>query len=94
MILITFVKFSDDTVLIELISHDDSSKYVDEINKYATYCKTYILELNVRKTKEMIIHFSKSMDLPDLIIINDHTGQRVCTYKYLGAMLNNVISVV
>ena len=30
-------KFADDTVLIGLISDDDSSMYVDEINKSATY---------------------------------------------------------
>ena len=35
----SFVKFADDTVLIGLISDDDSSKYVDEINKFVTYCK-------------------------------------------------------
>ena len=37
----------------------------------------------------MIIDFRKSKALPDPIIINDHTVERVCTYKYLGAMLNN-----
>ena len=46
----SIVKFSDDTVLIRLISDDDSSKYVDEINKFITYCKTKFFELNA-KTK-------------------------------------------
>ena len=36
----TIVKFADDTVLIRLISDDDSNNHVDEINKFATYCKT------------------------------------------------------
>ena len=56
----SIVKFADDTVLIGLISDDDTSKYVDEINKFATYCKTIFLEVNVKKTKEMIIDFRKS----------------------------------
>ena len=86
------VKFADDTVLIGLISDDDSSKYVDEINKFVTYCKTNFLELNVKKTKEMIIDFRKSKALPDPIIINDHTVERVRIYKYLGVMLNNDLS--
>ena len=39
----SIVKFADDTVLIGLISDDDSSKYVDEINKFVAYCKTNFL---------------------------------------------------
>ena len=71
-------------MLIELISDDDSSKYVDEINKFATYCKTDFFELGVNKTKEMIIEYRKSKALFDPIIINDHTVERICTYEYLG----------
>ena len=88
----SIVKFTDDTVSIKLISNDDSSKYVDEINKFATYYDTNFIELNVKKTKEMIIDFRKSKALPDPIIINDHTVERVRTYKYLGIMLNNDLS--
>ena len=71
-------------MLIGLISDDDSSKYVDEIYKFSTYCKTNFLELTVRKTKEMIIDFRKFKALLDPIIVNDHTVEHV-----LGAMLNN-----
>ena len=37
----------------------------------------------------MIVDFLKSTALPDPIIINDHTVEWVCTYIYLGVMLNN-----
>ena len=40
----------------------------------------------------MVIDFIKSKALPDPIIINDHAVERVCTCKYLGAMLNNDLS--
>ena len=56
----SIVKFADETMLIGLISDDDNSKYVDESNKFATYCKTNFLELNVKKTKEMIFDCTKS----------------------------------
>ena len=79
-------------MFVGLISDDDSSKYVDKINKFATYCKTNFLELNVEKTKEMIIDIRKSKALPDPIIINGHTVERVSTYQYLGVMLNNYLS--
>ena len=42
-------------MLTGLISDDDSTKYVEEINKFATYYNANFLELNVKKTKEMII---------------------------------------
>ena len=74
------VNFADDAVLIRLISDDDSSKYVNEINTFATYCKTNFLELGVRMTKEIIIYFRKSKALPNPIIINDHAVERVSTY--------------
>ena len=56
-------------MLIGLISDDVSTKYVDEINKFATYLKTSFLELNAKKTKELIIDFRKSKALPDPIMI-------------------------
>ena len=40
----------------------------------------------------MIIEIRKSKALADPIIINDHTVERVRTYKYLGVMLNNDLS--
>ena len=79
-------------MLIGLISDDDSSKYVDDINKFAIYCRTNVLELDAKKSKEMIIDFRKFKALPDPIIINDYTVERVSTYKYLGVMLNNDLS--
>ena len=85
----TIVKFTDDTVLIRLISDDDSTKYVDEINKFTTYCRTNFLELDAMKTKEMMIDFRKSKALPDPIIINDYAVERVSARKYLGVMLYN-----
>ena len=79
-------------MLIGLTYDDDSPKYVDEINKFATCCKTNFIELNVKKTNKMIIDFGKSKALPDPIIINDHTVEHASTYKYLGVMMNNDLS--
>ena len=40
----------------------------------------------------MIIDLRNYKALTDPIIINDHTVERVCTYKYLGVLLNNDLS--
>ena len=45
--------------------------------------------INVMMTKEMIIDIRKPKALPDPIIINDHTAERVCASKYFGVVLNN-----
>ena len=79
-------------MLIGLIFYVDSSKYVYEINKFATYCKANLFELNVKKPKEMIICFRRSKALPDPIMINDHAVECVCAYEYLGVLLNNDLS--
>ena len=78
-------------MLIGLISDHDCSKHVDEINKFATYCRANFFELNVLMTNGMIIDIRKSKALPGPIIINDHTVERVCTYEYIGVMLNNYL---
>ena len=44
------------------------------------------------KTKEMITDFRKSTALPDPVIINDHTVERVSTYRYLVVILNSDLS--
>ena len=40
----------------------------------------------------MIIDFRKSKAQPDPIIINVHSVEHFCTYKYSGVILNNNLS--
>ena len=50
------VKYADDTVIIGLVSNEeDVTTYIHEINHFVDWCDNNFLNLNVKKTKEMIV---------------------------------------
>ena len=49
------LKFADDTTVIGLITNYDESEYRNQVNKLISWCNDNNLELNVNKTKEMIV---------------------------------------
>ncbi len=53
------VKYADDTVFLSLLTSaecDDSNEH----NEFFEWCKTAELQLNISKTKEMVIDFRKN----------------------------------
>ena len=50
------------------------------------------LELNVSKTKEMVIDFRQTIPDPQLVDIKGSSVARVDTYKYVGIVLNNKLT--
>ena len=78
--------------MVGLITNNESSQYVNEINKFVGYCQDNFLELNVSKTKEMVIDFRTNKCIPDSIIISDSPVERVHSYKYLGVVINDKLS--
>ena len=85
------IKFADDTVVQGLISNDESS-YRQAIGWFTSWCNDHFLQLNVRKTKEMVIDFRKNQDPLDPIFINGEEVERVKTYKYLGVTIDNTLN--
>ena len=53
------VKFADDTAVVGLISNDNEKAYLQEIKQLVTCYQGNGLELNVSKTKELIVDFSR-----------------------------------
>jgi len=52
---IPIIKYADDTSIQALIKNDnDVLNYYSEINMFVDWCKELFLELNVKKTKELI----------------------------------------
>ncbi len=49
------VKFADDTVVLGLISNNDKTAYLDELERLTSWCQDNCLSLNVSKTKELIV---------------------------------------
>ncbi len=55
----TIIKFADDTVVLGLISNNDETAYLDEVEELTSWCQDNCLSLNVSKTKELIVDFRK-----------------------------------
>ena len=81
------VKYSDDTV-IEYLSNSDSV-YFSEVHKFSAWCKENYLDLNIVKTKEMVVDFRKKNPPVPELIIDDVAVERVAEYRYLGTVLDN-----
>ncbi|KAK1799050.1 hypothetical protein P4O66_007312 [Electrophorus voltai] len=58
----TFVKFTDDTVVMGLISGNDERPYLEEIKHLETWCQENNLLLNISKTKALIVDYSKKQE--------------------------------
>ena len=86
------VKFADDTALIGLISKDDDGAFLSQVHSFVNHCDANYLELNVSKTKEMVIDFRQTIPDPQLVDIKGSSVARVDTYKYLGIVLNNKLT--
>ena len=85
-------KYADDTALTGQIINDDCTNYFEEINNFVEWCEENFLELNVSKTKEMVIDFRlKKADLVP-VTINGSVVERVNSFKYLGVVFDNTLS--
>ena len=83
-------KYADDTALVSLCNNNDDM-YREEARNFTKWCEDNYLFLNVQKTKEMIIDFSKSQcHLP--LYIKDEIVEVVNEYKYLGVTIDNTFT--
>ncbi len=85
----SIIKFADDTVVLGLISNNDETAYLDEVERLTSWCQDNCLSLNVSKTKELIVDFRKRHLLPytPLMISGTPVG-RVSSFKYLGVNIS------
>ncbi len=60
----SIIKFADDTVVLGLISNNDETAYLDEVERLTSWCQDNCLSLNVSKTKELIVDFRKRQQWP------------------------------
>ncbi|KAF7645594.1 hypothetical protein LDENG_00201460 [Lucifuga dentata] len=80
------VKFSDDTIILSLLSSADSPLAYYKITDFVNWYDHHHLILNVSKTDDMIADPREVGD-HEPVIIRDSTIMQVCSYEYLGYIL-------
>ncbi len=55
----SIIKFANDTVVLGLISNNNETAYLDELERLTLWCQDNCLSLKVSKTKELIVDFRK-----------------------------------
>ena len=87
---LVIVKYADDMVIIGLISNEeDVITYTHEIIHFVNWCDSNFLNLNVKKTKDMIADFSKYPNSFLPVNIKGNNVDVVEAYKYLGNIIDH-----
>ena len=89
---VILLKFSDDTTIEGLISDSDESVYREEVERMVGWCSENNLDLNVSKTKEMVVDFRRSRDPLDSLVINGEVVEQVETFRFLGTIISSDLS--
>ncbi len=79
-------KFADDTVVLGLISNNDETAYLDEVERLTSWCQDNCLSLNVSKTKELI--YLRHLLPYTPLMISGTPVERVSSFKYLGVNIS------
>ena len=85
-----FIKFSDDTALLSLLSNDEIG-HGPVLNYFVAWCDRSYLCLNATKTKDMCIDFRKHPPSQSDTVIHDNKVEVVDEYKYLDKYLGTTI---
>ena len=83
------IKFADDTTVVGLINNDDDSAYREEVHQLINWCDKNNLQLNVNKTKEIIVDFRKEKMSHTPLTINGSAVESVKSTKFLGVHITD-----
>uniref|UniRef100_A0A3B3C8D0 Reverse transcriptase domain-containing protein n=1 Tax=Oryzias melastigma TaxID=30732 RepID=A0A3B3C8D0_ORYME len=86
------VKFADDTTLVGLITKGDETHYRKEVDLLTTWCRDNNLQLNVSKTKEIVVDFQRGHTQHLPLIIDGTAVERVTSTKFLGLHISEDLS--
>ena len=88
-----FVRFSEDTAMLALLSDFASYlSYLSSVVRFSSWCSKNVLHVNVSKTKEMCIDLRRNRTVISPIVINGEPVEQVDSFKYLGVTLDEKLS--
>ena len=82
-------KYSNDSALADFSNSD--SHFEQQVTEMTRWCKDNYLDLNVEKTREMVVDFRRNGCVGELAI-EGVIVEKVNEYKYLGTVLDNKLT--
>lgn len=82
-----FLKFADDTVIVSLLENNEIC-HGPVVDDFVKWCDDACLELNLCKTKDMVIDFRTKTNSSQVTFIKDEKVECVESYKYLGTIID------
>ena len=86
------IKYAEDTAILGLVTNNDETSYIAEIDHCTSWCEHNNLLLNSTKTKELIFDFRKCEQSYAPVIIGGSEVERVDKFKYLGTTIDNKLT--
>lgn len=80
-------KFSDDTAIVGTVVNGPEDKYRGLVDNFLKWCGENHLQLNMAKTKEMVVDFGRNRSPPSPVCIGDTDVEMVTTHKYLDIQM-------
>ena len=84
-------KYVDDATLSEVIARSEVSGMRDTLNQLTIWVKHNKMNINMRKTKEIILGLM-AKNPPEQLSFNNQLVEQVNVYKLLGLYLNDKLS--
>ena len=86
----SIIKYADDTVITGYLGSDDTKSYTTTcvLRNFIKWCNDHFLQLNVTKTKELIVDFRRNVTEHKPVTINGEDVEQVPEYKYLGTTIS------
>ncbi|CAI5684235.1 unnamed protein product [Oreochromis niloticus] len=86
------IKYADDSVIVSLLKEGETS-YGPVTDDFVTWCEESYLQLNISKTKDMVIDFSKQQNGHGVTFIKGQKIEQMQSYKYLGTIINEKLNL-
>ncbi|XP_039896534.1 uncharacterized protein LOC120738979 [Simochromis diagramma] len=87
------LKFSDDSAIVGCIRDEEEEEYRSVVDSFVEWCELNHLQLNITKTKELIMDFRKQAPPPNPVTIRGADVEIVEDYRYLGLFFNLEVGI-
>lgn len=81
----TIIKYADDSVIVSLLPENETS-HCPVIDDFIHWCEESYLQLNLSKTKDMVIDFSRNNSMNEATLMKGQTIEYVQTFGLFTCM--------